>query len=921
MNNGSPLFSGLCTLIEQIASTSGTDLRKRRFEKYLYDFRSQYGHDFYNGMRLLLPHLDHRKYNVKEMKLAKIYIEALGLGRNSADAQDLLKFRQPGSSSNKYVKATGDFAGVAFNKISDRSTVQKPTQTINDVNALLDELSAPEDKDEKPNAVHIRIFRKIINLYTAFEQKWLIRIILKDLKMGMSDGSIFQVYHPQAREMYSVCSNFEKVCKDLQDPFVKLNKSTIGLFQPFKPQLGHKDVPKDVRAISHEGKFYIEEKLDGDRMQMHYDATTQRFKWFTRKSNDYTQYYGEKPLPGKLSGHIVDSLKGVSLVLDGEMMTYDPKLDVFLPFGGLRTAALDTSLDPHKAHPCFVVFDIVYCNNTPLLDYPLKDRIKLLNNVVTENRGWIHLLPRETKTTHQDIINALDRAMSLRQEGLVIKNPGSIYEPGTRNTTWIKLKPEYIDSLNDTCDLLVIGAKYGTGKHRGGRLSQFLCAIRDDRSTTKEPKFMTFCMLGTGYTVDELDKFKEKFKELEPYDAQRQPEWLIHPEKSDENPEMIVDYRRSVVVEVKASEIIWGNTYGSGSTLRFPRFMSFREDKTWEDIMTWSDMNKAKREGTLGGQKRSVTDKDFTGQPKKRKTSAAARKTKLGFSHQGVDTRNIKTKTSLFSDLSFYVVSGDESTNKAQLETMIKENDGKFLQTTHGVKYIVAGSKNPRVDGIISKDEQDIVFPKWIVDCVEEQDLVPLGPKYMLHITEATKDTFRQEMDPWGDLYIKEATEQSLRDVMSRMTIGFNENTQRPLADEIRERYFHHQGIPGMMFLGVKAYLDDDNGTMDSSCLDMHWVRAQKSHERMTLASKQIRFRGGQIVNCIEPGITHVIMDPDNLDRLQALTDATKGTLLPRFVTTDWIDACVNNKTLIDERRYEPKIPHSASTTLSTKHN
>ena len=59
-----------------------------------------------------------------------------------------------------------------------------------------------------------------------------------------------------------------------------------------------------------------------------------------RKSNDYTQYYGETPDPGKLSGHIIDNLKAHSLVLDGEMMTYDPKLDVFLPFGGLRTAAL-----------------------------------------------------------------------------------------------------------------------------------------------------------------------------------------------------------------------------------------------------------------------------------------------------------------------------------------------------------------------------------------------------------------------------------------------------------------------------------------------------------------------------------------------------------------------------------------------------
>ncbi|KAG2216309.1 hypothetical protein INT45_011241 [Circinella minor] len=886
-NHGSPLFSGLCTLMERMSETNSTTGRKRHFERYLYDYRSHYGYDFYNAMRLLLPQLDYRKYNVKEMKLAKVYIEALGLGRNSVDAQDLLKFRQPGSSSSKYAKATGDFAGVAFNKIQDRSTVQKPTQTIDDVNALLDELSAPEDQDEKPNAVNIRVFKKVINLYTAFEQKWLIRIILKDLKVGISDASLFSVYHPQAREMYAVCSNLEKVCKDLQDPFVKLNKSTITLFHPFKPQLGHKDVPKNVSNVSHEGKFYIEEKLDGDRMQMHYDAVTKKFKWFTRKSNDYTQYYGETPDPGKLSGHIIDNLKANSLVLDGEMMTYDPKLDVFLPFGGLRTAAL------------VVVFDIVYCNGTPLLQYSLQQRILFLNNVIKENRGWIHLLPRETKTTFQDILEALDRAISLRQEGLVIKNPGSIYEPGTRNSTWIKLKPEYINSLNDTCDLLVIGAKYGSGKHRGGRLSQFTCAIRDDNSSDDDPKFMTFCTLGTGYTVDELEVFKKKFKELEPYNPKRQPEWLKHPEKSDENPEVVVDYRRNVVVEVKASEIVWGNMYGAGTTLRFPRFMSFREDKTWKDIMTWTEMNEAKREGTLGGKKRGLTQKDFTGQTKRRKITTSRKSKQLVFSQQGVDTRNIKTKTSLFLDISFYVVSGDESTNKVQLETMIKENGGKFLQTSHGVKYVIAG--------------------------LQKQDLVPLAPKYMLHTTEETKASFREEMDQWGDLYIQDATEQSLRDVMSRMSnITFNETRQRSLANEIHERYFNNQDMPGMMFLGVKAYLDDihqdDNEiSLNEITMDMNWVNAQKSHERMILASKQIRFRGGQIVDRIESGITHVIMDPNNLDRLQQLTNESKGLdLLPRFVTTDWIDACVRNKTFIDEQRFEPKIPHSAKTSMST---
>ena len=57
-NNGSPLFSNLCTLIERMAETNSTTGRKRHFERYLYDYRSQYGYDFYNAMRLLLPHVN-----------------------------------------------------------------------------------------------------------------------------------------------------------------------------------------------------------------------------------------------------------------------------------------------------------------------------------------------------------------------------------------------------------------------------------------------------------------------------------------------------------------------------------------------------------------------------------------------------------------------------------------------------------------------------------------------------------------------------------------------------------------------------------------------------------------------------------------------------------------------------------------------
>ncbi|KAF7730847.1 hypothetical protein EC973_001365 [Apophysomyces ossiformis] len=674
----------------------------------------------------------------------------------------------------------------------------------------------------------------------------MIRIILKDLKIGMSENSVFDVYHPQARELFSVCSSLEKVCKDLRDPHTNIGKSAIQLFEPFKPQLGHKEVPKDVRKVLFEGRFYIEEKIDGERIQMHFEKSSRKFKWFS------------------------------SLILDGEMIAYDPKLDVFLPFGSLKSAAKDDTVDPHKAHPCFIVFDMVYCNGFQMAKYTLADRLKVLSSVVKEKDGYLALLSREEKSTFQDIVHALDQAIALRKEGLVIKNPGSTYEPGARNPAWIKLKPEYIESLHENCDLIVVGAKYGTGK-RGNRLAQFLCAIRDDRiPESEEPRFLTFSMLGTGYTVDELDEIGKMLENFEPYNPKNQPSWLVHPERSDEVPDVIVHYAESVVVEVKATEIVWGNMFGSGSTLRFPRFMRFRKDKSWSDIMTYTEMVAAKRSGYMGGKVRvPASQDDFIGNKHKRaKTTAlqSKRSYTLLASQRGVDTRDIEKKSKLFEDMTFYVIVGGNGHSKSSLETKIQENGGNFVQSETGAQYIIAGSKNIRVNSIIKLKTKDIIQPQWVVDCDEKQDLVPLCPRYMLFTTERTDRLFRIKMDQWGDSYAHDTTEQNLREVLSHIEVKLDEEKARQLCEEVQERYFPEL-IPGMIFLQVKAYLDfpasDGDQTDELSRL--------KSRDKLWLASMQLQFYGGLVVDRIEPGITHIIMDENRLGQLSALTESFKG--------------------------------------------
>ncbi|CAM0137506.1 unnamed protein product [Umbelopsis sp. WA50703] len=600
---------------------------------------------------------------------------------------------------------------------------------------MLDDINAASGNEKKQS----ELFKFAVTHYTAEEHRWLIRMILKDLKIGMSESSVFDVYHPQAKELYSVTSDLKKVCEKLQDPFARIGKSTIQLFHPFKPQLGMKQVPKNVKTVAHQGRFYIEEKVDGERAQMHYEKHSGTFKWFSRKATDYTDLYGSSTDSlDKLSGQIASFLSADSFILDGELVAYDPQLDVFLPFGTLKSSALHGAFDVEDIHPCFLVFDIVFCNGVSLIDHPMEQRIEVLQAVVNERRGCLNFISRREGTTFEHIVRALDEATTNRQEGIVVKNPGSVYEPGARNQSWVKVKPDYIDELRDNCDLLVVGADFGTGK-RGSKLSQFLLAVRDDRNEDENnPKFATFAWIGTGYTVDELDEFAKIRHHFKPYNAKSQPSWLVHPERSSESPDMIIDYRDSIVVEVKAAEIIYANFYGTGYTLRFPRFAKFRPDKTWKDCMTYQDVVNTKREGGHLkfniSSKRPLTQDDFLNYKKKRLSVKNVKKktgSSLIPSQIGTDSSYIMIHTNLFEGINFYVVTGDDSYSKAELEKTIKTHGGTYEQSAKNANYVVAGSNinGVRINALVQSQEHDIILPKWIVDCVISQDIIPVTPK------------------------------------------------------------------------------------------------------------------------------------------------------------------------------------------------
>ncbi len=59
---------------------------------------------------------------------------------------------------------------------------------------------------------------------TAVQLKWVIRIILKDLKIGLRESTIMDAYHPDAGNLYNHTSSLEEVGEKLNDPKKRLNE-------------------------------------------------------------------------------------------------------------------------------------------------------------------------------------------------------------------------------------------------------------------------------------------------------------------------------------------------------------------------------------------------------------------------------------------------------------------------------------------------------------------------------------------------------------------------------------------------------------------------------------------------------------------------------------------------------------------------
>jgi DNA ligase 4 len=165
-------FLVLAQLLEKLTAERG-----KKKEEILNKFFQRYGWgDFYPVYRLLMPQFDkdRRTYNMKEKVLAKLYVEALSVDASSETAKRLLNYKTPTANQPN----AGDFGTAVYLALEERMG-KASNVTIAELNTYLDSLSQAPDKQARINVIKLMLHDS-----TAVMHKWIVRIILKDLKVG-----------------------------------------------------------------------------------------------------------------------------------------------------------------------------------------------------------------------------------------------------------------------------------------------------------------------------------------------------------------------------------------------------------------------------------------------------------------------------------------------------------------------------------------------------------------------------------------------------------------------------------------------------------------------------------------------------------------------------------------------------------------
>lgn len=474
-------------------------------------------------------------------------------------------------SIESLIRTTGDIGDTALlilkekrkNQVTFSSFLEEqPELSITEVYERFK--TASEATGKGSQEVKIKNLQFLFTSSTPREAKYISRLALEELRIGVGEGVVrdaiakaFSVPADIVEHAFMVTNDLGIVAAAAKKGGVEaLRKLGIEINRPIKMMLSQisPDIDSDIKDMK---EVAVEWKFDGARVQIHKNGNSVTL--FSRKLENVTN-----SLPD-LVEIVRKHIKAESAILDGEAVAVDengrPKAfqEILKRFRRKYDVEEKILGIPIQLN----LFDIMYLNGKTLIDLPLIERRKALESCVessVEDSKSI-CVDKQVITGDLAIVEKIYReALNAGHEGLMIKNPNSAYSPGKRGKNWLKKKP-----LMDTLDLVIVGAEWGFGR-RANLIGSYSVACYDPETS----RYLQVGKVGTGLSDEQLKELTEIISSL-----------MDGGEAGG-----VFAVRPKLVLEVAFEEIQKSPNYDSGFALRFPRFISIRDDKDPEEADT-----------------------------------------------------------------------------------------------------------------------------------------------------------------------------------------------------------------------------------------------------------------------------------------------------------------------------------------------
>jgi DNA ligase D-like protein (predicted ligase) len=251
--------------------------------------------------------------------------------------------------------------------------------------------------------------------------------------------------------------------------------------QTYRPMLA-KSFPQ---PFSHDD-WLFEVKWDGFRAIA---EVKDCFSLKSRNGNEFKRNFPEIAELKQLAGNVV---------LDGELVVMRKGQPDFqaMQLRGKASKKTDIENGVRDLPATFVVFDILEKEGKPLINLPLAERKEILKESVGEGK---HVSLADFIDTAGEKYYKVVVANGL--EGVVAKRKDSVYEPGIRSESWLKMKP------TRSCDLVVIGYRKGEGD-RENTFGSLAVGLYNEAG-----KLEHICNVSSGLTQSTLKALKEFFSQ------------------------------------------------------------------------------------------------------------------------------------------------------------------------------------------------------------------------------------------------------------------------------------------------------------------------------------------------------------------------------------------------------------------------